>query len=163
MKKKQKSLHTLSSVARSVTMLGSCMMGIQASFSYQNQDDLYDVFMDVMDGSSGGSIAPIYGGTVAVSGLSASQSVTLSVTVTCPASQNHFGCVGSIFTGTGVIEAQVSYQNFCTGGVTATTSIGGLTCSTSGATYNINFSCVNFTTQRALNNSTTTASFVCTN
>lgn len=159
MKKNSKSLHTLSSVARSVTMLGSCMMGVHASFA--NQNDYYDAMMDVMDGSAGGQISPSYGGTVQVSGTSSGLNVTISVTVTCPAIQDHFGCVGAIFPGTSAIEAQLTYQNFCTGGVTATTSIGGLTCSTSGASYNINFSCVNFTTQKALNNTTTTASFTC--
>lgn len=161
MKKNSKSLHTLSTVARSVTMLGSCMMGVHASFA--NQNDYYDAMMDVMDGSAGGSIAPSYGGTVQVAGTSIGQSVLISVTVTCPAISNHFGCVGAIFPAAsgGTIEAQLSYQNFCTGGVTATTDIGNITCSSSGSVYNINFSCVNFTTQKAMNNNTTTASFTC--
>lgn len=166
MKKNIKKMHTLSSVARSATLLGTCVAGLNGVSAYQveNQDPFW---MDVMDGSAsgsvggGGSSADFNGGTfLALPGTATPGAINLTISLTCAAISQRFSCVGALLYGSSLIQ-EITYQDTCDGGLGIASATFTFSCTTA-LNYAINFLCVNQTAQKVFANSSSTLPFTCT-
>lgn len=153
--------HVLSSIARSATMLGSCL--VVSNTIHANEMFLDDTKFG--EGTGGGSTTTplVSGGThavtiTAVSGLR----FAVTLTVTCTGATDYVSCLGTIFNNTGVLTTYTT-QGACTANTyvntfTAATSSG----CTAGTAYNLNFFCDNQTTHTNTNYSSgATAAFTC--